>query len=175
MSQNKLKILCKYLNENLKKEFIQASSSSAAASVIFVWKSEEGLHFCVDYCALNTITIKNWYLILLIQKTLNQLSKAKFYTKLDIIVIFNQLQIAKEDKRLTAFWTQYSLFEYLVMSFSLANALSSFQHYVNDVLQLYLDIFYTAYIDDILIYSNSLFEHWKHVKLILKALQEAGL
>ena len=117
----------------------------------------------------------NWYLIPLIQKTLNWLSKTKFYTKLDIIAAFNWLQIAKEDKRLTAFWTQYSLFEYLVMSFSLANALSSFQHYVNDVLQLYLDIFYTAYIDDILIYSNSLFEHWKHVKLILKALQEAGL
>ena len=61
------------------------------------------------------------------------------------------------------------------MPFGLANALSSFQHYINDVLRKYLDIFCTLYIDNILIYSNSVKEHEKHVRKVLKALQDTGL
>jgi len=53
------------------------------------------------------------------------------------------------------------------MLFSLANALSLFQYFVNNTLRPYLDVFYTAYINDILIYSNSLAKYWKHVKLVL--------
>ena len=60
---------------------------------------------------------------------------------------------------MTAFMTHYSLFEYLVMPFSLCNAPATFQAYVNKALQPYLDVFCTAYIDDILIYSNTLEEH----------------
>ena len=61
------------------------------------------------------------------------------------------------------------------MPFGLTRAPSTFQHYINDVLREYLNIFYTAYLDDILIYNNSLKEHQKHVKLILQALKIAGL
>ena len=175
MSQNELKVLRKYLDDNLKKGFIQASSSPAASPVIFVRKPGGGLRFCVDYRALNAITIKNRYPIPLIQETLARLSKAKVYTKLDIIAAFNRLRIAKGDEWMTAFRTRYGLFEYLVMPFGLANAPSSFQHYVNDVLRPYLDIFCTAYIDDILIYSDSVSEHRKHVELVLGALRQAGL
>ena len=76
--------------------------------------------------------------------------------KLDIIYAFNCLCIAEGDKWLTVFCTRYGLFEYLVMLFGLVNALSSFQYFVNDALRPYLDIFCTAYIDDILIYSDNL-------------------
>ena len=76
---------------------------------------------------------------------------------------------------MTAFRTQYELYEYLVMPFGLANALSSFQHYINDVLREYLNVFYTVYIDNILIYSNSVKEHEEHVRKVLKALRDAGL
>ena len=95
--------------------------------------------------------------------------------KLDIIHAFNRLCIAEGDEWLTTFCTQYGLFEYLVMLFSLVNAPSLFQHFVNDTLRPYLDVFCTAYIDDILIYSNNLTEHWKHVNLVLEALYGAGL
>ena len=61
------------------------------------------------------------------------------------------------------------------MPFSLANALSLFQHYINDTLRDYLDVFCTAYINDILIYSNFWEEHTAHVKKVLKCLQIAGL
>ena len=106
---------------------------------------------------------------------MNRLSKARIYTKLDIIYAFNRLRIAEGDEWLTAFRTRYGLFKYLVMPFGLANAPSLFQHFVNNTLRPYLDIFCTAYIDDILIYSDNLTEHRKYVKLVLEALRGASL
>ena len=76
---------------------------------------------------------------------------------------------------MTAFMTCYSLFEYLVMPFGLCNAPATFQAYMNKALQPYLDVFCTAYIDDILIYSNTLEEHQEHVNLVLDALTATGL
>jgi hypothetical protein len=71
MSQNELKVLRKYLDDNLLKGFIRASSSPVASPVIFVKKLGGGLRFCVDYRSLNAMTVKNCYLIPLIQETLN--------------------------------------------------------------------------------------------------------
>ena len=71
--------------------------------MLFVKKSEEELHFCIDYQALNTITIQNQYLIFLIQETLNQFSKAQYFIKLDIIHTFNQIHIYENDEKYTAF------------------------------------------------------------------------
>ena len=176
MSRDELLVLQKYLTENLEKGFIRSSSSPAASPVLFVKKPGGGLRFCVDYRALNAMTIKNRYPLPLIRETLDRLSKACiFFTKLDIVAAFNRLRMAYGEEWKTAFRTRYGLFEYLVMPFGLANAPSSFQHYINDVLREYLDIFCTAYIDDILIYSSSMKEHKGHVTKVLKALQKAGL
>ena len=71
MSREELEVLKKYLTENLNKSFIQASSSPPTAPVLFVKKPEGGLCFCVDYRALNTITIKNCYPLPLIQEMLD--------------------------------------------------------------------------------------------------------
>src|SRR6266700_8389619 len=95
--------------------------------------------------------------------------------KLDLIYTFNRLRIAKGDKWLTAFRTQYGLFKYLVTPFGLTNALSSFQYFINNTLQPYLDVFYTTYINNILVYSNNLAKHQKHINLILQALRRASL
>ena len=73
MSRDEALKLCQYLDENLSKEFIWVSHSDAAASVLFMKKSEEGLCFCVDYWGLNVISVKNWYLLPLISETLNYL------------------------------------------------------------------------------------------------------
>jgi hypothetical protein len=70
---------------------------------------------------------------------------------------------------------KYGLYEYLVMPFGLTNTLASFQRWMNEVLSDYLDIFCIAYLDDILIYSDNIETHWKHVKIILKRVEEVGL
>lgn len=175
MSRDELLVLREYLEENLGKGFIRASRSPAASPVLFVRKPGGGLRFCVDYRALNALTVKNRYPIPLIRETLDRLCRARYYTKIDIIAAFNRLRIAKGDEWKTAFRTRYGLFEYLVMPFGLTNGPASFQHYVNDALREHLDIFCTAYLDDILIYSNSLEEHKRHVKQVLQRLREFGL
>ena len=74
------------------------------------------------------------------------------------------------------FCTHSGLYEYLVMPFSLANAPSTFQNYINNVLGSdILDVFGTVYVDDILVYSQTLKEHQKYVKLVLSQLQDASL
>ncbi|KAI0995914.1 Transposon Ty3-I Gag-Pol polyprotein [Podosphaera aphanis] len=175
MSREELDVLKKYIRENLEKGFIRPSSSPAASPVLFVKKPGGGLRFCVDYRALNELTIKNRYPIPRINETLSLLGKAKYFTKLDVISAFNRMRIAEGDEYLTAFRTRFGLYEYLVMPFGLANAPSSFQNYINDTLKGYLDEFCTAYIDDILIFSGTLQEHEIHVKKVLSRLQEAGL
>ena len=157
------------------KSFIWASSSSAASLVLFAKKPGGGLHFCGDYWALNAITVKNRYLLPLIKETLERVYKAKIFSKIDIIAAFNKLRIKEGEEWKPAFWTRYGLYEYFIMSFGLANSLSLFQTYINNILHGMLNVFCTAYIDDILIYSNSKKEHQKHVCKVLEALRKAGL
>ena len=167
--------LCQYLDENLSKEFIWVSHSDAVTSVLFMKKFKEDLYFCIDYWGLNVITVKNWYLLPLISETLNCLSWVRIFTKLNIIAAFNRLCIWEDNKVLTAFCTYFSLFEYLVMSFNLCNSSASFQNYINDTLQKYLDNFYTVYLNDILIYSEIEAEHKIYIKHILQKLHEVSL
>lgn len=175
MTRDELAAAKKYIDENLAKGFIRPSTSPCASPVVLAKKPGGGLRFCVDYRALNAITIKNRYPIPLIRETLDRLCKAKFYTKLDIIAAFNRLRVKEGCEYLTAFNTRYGQFEYLVMPFGLCNAPSTFQGYINETLHDLLDDFCTAYLDDILIFSNALKEHRKHVVLILQRLRKAGL
>ena len=126
MSRDEALELHQYLDENLSKGFIRVSRSDAAVSVLFVKKLREGLCFCVDYWGLNVITVKNWYLLPLISETLNRLSWATIFTKLNIIAAFNRLCIWEGDEALITFCTHFSLFEYLIMPFGLCNGPASF-------------------------------------------------
>jgi len=98
MSQDELRVLKKYLKNNLIKDFIQVSSFSMISSILFVKKSSEELRFCVNYQDLNVMTVKNRYSLLLIRETLDRLIKIKYYIKLDIIAVFNKLRMTYEDE-----------------------------------------------------------------------------
>jgi RNase H-like domain found in reverse transcriptase/Reverse transcriptase (RNA-dependent DNA polymerase)/Integrase zinc binding domain len=121
------------------------------------------------------MTIKNRYPLPLFKETLNNLQGAKFFTRLDVVSAFNRLRIAKGQEWLTAFRTRYGLFQSKVMPFGLTGAPATFQHFINDTLREYLDVFCSAYLDDILIYSNDLETHKEHVAKVLEALEKAGL
>ena len=103
MSQNDLLVLHNTLNGLLDKGFIRVSQSPAAAPVLFVKKPGGGLWFCVDYCGLNKITRKDHYPLPLIQETLNSISKAKFFPKLDVIAAFHKIRVEEGDEWKTAF------------------------------------------------------------------------
>ena len=159
MCRDELLVLQKYLKDHLFKGFIRVSSSSAASSIIFVKKPEGDLWLCVNYCSLNNLTVKNRYSLPLIWETLNLMTFSVIFTKLNIIAAFNKLQMTKGEEWKTAMRICYRLFKYLMMPFGLCEASSSFQSYINDLLRDCLNIFATAYIDDILIYSKSVKEH----------------
>ncbi|KAL2017202.1 hypothetical protein VTK56DRAFT_2409 [Thermocarpiscus australiensis] len=176
MSREELIVLRKTLTELLDKNFIRASSSSASAPVLFVRKPGGGLRFCVDYRGLNAVTRKDRYPLPLINETLRSLSKAKWLTKLDVIAAFHKIPIKEGDEWKTAFRTRYGLYEWLVTPFGLTGAPATFQRYINKTLREYLDEFCSAYMDDVLIYSDgSLSDHRKKVKMVMRRLQEAGL
>jgi hypothetical protein len=103
------------------------------------------------------------------------LSKAKWFTKLDLHGAYNLIHMAEGKEWKTAFRTRYGLFTSLVMPFGLTNALAIFQNYINDILAPYLHCFCTTYLDDTLIYSDNFEEHQQYVRLVLNAFAKVGL
>ena len=159
-----LEILRTHLNNALVKGWIQCSVSSAETSVLFVLKKNEELHLCVDYQSMNQITIKNRHFLPLISKTLNWLSEAKIFFKLNLKDTYHHIQIKEGNKWKTAFHICYSHFKYMIMSFRLVNTSVTFQDYINWALTEIVNIFCIVYLNNIFIYSETLTEHKKHIK-----------
>ena len=175
LSRDQALVVKKYIDDMLGKGYIRPSTSEYAAPVLIVKKPDGGLRVCIDYRALNAVTIKNRNTPPLIRDTLARLCTARIYSKFDIIAAFNEIRMRKGDEKKTAFLTRYGLFEYVVMPFGLCNALGTFQSFINATLHEYLDDFCTSYMDDILVYSRTRDEHVVHVRKVLKRLQKAGL
>ena len=153
MPSSELVELKKQLDEMLQKGYIRPSSSPWGAPAIFVGKKDGSLRMCVDYRALNDVTIKNKYPLPRIDDLFDQLSGAQVFSKIDLRTGYHQLKIRNEDIPKTSFTTRYGLYEYTVMSFGLTNAPAFFMHMMNNVFMDFLDKFVVVLIDDILIYS----------------------
>ncbi|WVZ76464.1 hypothetical protein U9M48_024440 [Paspalum notatum var. saurae] len=150
----------KNIDELLAKGYIRPSSSPWAFPVLLVEKKDTNeKRMCVDYRALNEVTIKNKYPLPRIDDLFDQLQGACAFSKIDLRSGYHQLKIRPSDIPKTAFTTKYGLYEYLVMSFGLTNAPAYFMHLMNRVFMDYLDKFIVVFIDDILIYSKSREEH----------------
>ncbi len=164
-----------YIDKITAKKFIKFNNSSYTAPILVVKKSKKRLKTYIDYRILNTFTIKNRNALLLIKKTLSRLYKIKYYSKFDVIAAFNKIRVKEGDKEKTVFLIKYGFFEYLIIFFELYNAPGTFQSYINETLHEHLDKFYLAYLDDILIYSDTEEEHLKYIKIILEKLRKTGL
>jgi hypothetical protein len=130
---------------------------------------------CVDYRALNKLTVKNRYPLPRIDDLLDHLHGACVFTKLDLQSGYWQIRISEEDIPKTAFRTRYGHYEWRVMPFGLTNALATFQALMNDVLRPFLDNLVIVYLDDILIFSETLEDHPEHVDKVLTAFKKARL
>jgi hypothetical protein len=96
--QTELVALKEFLKENLKKGFIRKSKSLASTPILFVPKKDRGLYLCIDYRSLNTVTIKNRYLLLLITEIIDRVTRANYFSKIDLKDIYYRLRIKKGDK-----------------------------------------------------------------------------
>lgn len=155
----------------LKKSFIRKSIFQYATSIFIMKKSKKKLKICVDYKTLNVLTIKNRNASSLIKKTLIKLCSIKIYNKFDIIVVFNEIRMKKNDEHKIAFFTRYKLFEYVIMLFELCNVFETFQTFINSTFKKYFDDFCTNYLNDIFIYNDNRKNYIKYVFKMLQKLQ----
>ena len=173
--QRELQILREYLDSALNKGQIRSSKSPTRAPILFVLKVDGIIRLYVNYRRLNKITIKNWYLLPLVGELLNRLSYSKIFIKLDLRNIYYRLYIKKGDKQKTVFKIRYGYFKYLVLPFSLSNAPTTFQSYINKALENLVDTIYIVYLDNILIYLKNKSKYIKYVEQVLERLRAQGL
>jgi hypothetical protein len=142
MAASELAELKKQLEELQQSGFIRPSSSPWGAPVLFIKKKDGSMRMCVDYRALNEVTIKNKYPLPRIDDLFDQLKGAKYFSKIDLRSGYHQLKIKESDIPKTAL------------------------EFMEE-----LDKFVIIFIDDILIYSKSVEEHEQHLRVVLEKLR----
>ncbi len=149
------------------------SNSPFAAPILFVAKKGAALRMCVDYRALNKLTVKNKYPIPRFDDPLSQLQGATVFLSLELTSGYHQIR--PEDVPKTAFNTPFGQYKFKVLRLGLTNAPATFQAVMNDIFRPYLGKFLLVYLDDILVFSKSPEEHAEHLRLVLQLLREHSL
>ena len=157
------------------KGFIRPSTSPWGAPVLFAKKKDKTLRLCIDYRQLNRVTIKNRYPLSRIDDLFDQLRGARVYSKIDLHTGHQQLRVRDTDIPKTAFRTRYGHFEFTVMPFGLTNVPTAFMDLMHRAFQPYLDQFVVVFMDNILIYSQTEWEHEYHLRIVLQLLRDHQL
>ena len=126
LSSTEMEELRRQVEVLLEQGWIRPSSSPFGAPVLFIPKKGGQWCMCIDYRALNKITVKNRYPLPKVEELMDRLHGARYFTKLDLYSGYHQIRLREEDIQKTAFVTRYGAFEYLVMPFGLCNAPATF-------------------------------------------------
>ena len=156
---------------------IQPSLSPWASGIVMVKKKSGELRFCCDFRPLNEVTIKDAYPLPHIDESLARLGNAKIYTSIDLAWAFWQIPLRKADHHKTAFACELGLFEWRRMPFGLCNASATFQRAIARALQKIVNrkgSMVMAYIDDIVIATETVEDHMARLREIFECLREAG-
>lgn len=163
------------IQDGLEHGFIRPSTSPWGSPVLFVKKKDGTLRLCIDFRALNALTIKRRTALPRIDDLLDRMTGAKYFTTFDLRSGYNQMRMSEESIPFTAFKTKWGLFEYTVLSFGLCNAPASFQALMTDIFRAYLDQWMIVFIDDLLCWDSDLDTHAQHVEIILETLRRHKL
>ena len=156
---------------------IQPSLSPWASGIVMVKKKSAELRFCCDFRPLNEVTIKDAYPLSRIDESLSRLGKAKIYTSIDLAWAFWQIPVRKADRQKTAFACELGLFEWRRMPFGMCNASATFQRAIARALQRIVNregSMVMAYIDDIVIATETIEDHMDRLREVFQCLREAG-
>ena len=111
ISASQLEFVKKFLEEHLKKEFIEVSNALCSSSILLVKKPRGDIRFCINYRKLNALTKKDAYLLPLIAETIVRLKKAVIFTKINICQAFHKLQISTNSEDLTTFASRFGAYK----------------------------------------------------------------
>lgn len=165
----------KQVTDLLAKGFIEPSNSPFGAPVLFVQKKDGTLRMCIDYRALNNITVRDRYPLPNIQDLIDKLHGSTVYSSLDLQQGYHQIRIKEEDVPKTAFLTPLGQFQFKVLCFGLTNAPATFQRVMNSIFGQYIGKFVLLYLDDVLVFSRNATEHAQHLRLVFEVLRKHKL
>ena len=165
----------KLLDDMLGRNVIQPSNSPWASPVVLVPKKDGSLRFCVDYRRVNAVTRKDAYPLPRVDDTLDTLSGSKWFSTLDLLSGYWQVEVDPEDREKTAFCTHEGLFEFRVMPFGLCNAPATFQRLMDAVLAGLQWSSCLVYIDNLVIPGKTFLEHLAHLRQVFQRLKVEGL
>ena len=151
------------LDEMLSNSIIEPSASEWSSPIVLVKKTDGTLRFCIDFRQLNSISEADAYRMPRIEDLIDCLGQANYISTLDLTRGYWQVPLSEEARAKTAFATKSGLYQFTVMLFGLKGALATFQHLMDTVLQGF-DSFSAAYLDDVIIYSNSWSDHLSHLQ-----------
>ena len=163
------------LSEMMERGVVEPSTSPWASPVVLVQKKDGSTRFCVDYRKVNDVTRKDAYPIPRIDTTLDTLAGARWFTTLDLLSGYWQVEIDENDREKTAFCTTESLFQFRVMPFGLCNALATFQRLMDLVLAGLQWSRCLVYIDDIIVLGHSFSNHLHNLESVFSRLHKSGL
>ena len=147
--------------------------------MVLVRKKDGSLRFCVDYRKLNSVTKPDVFPMPRIDDMLDQLGKSRYFSTLDLASGYWQIRVVPSSQEKTAFIAPQGLYEFRVMPFGLMNAPATFQRMMQKVLMGLNPPdgpdFVSVYVDDVLVFSDTLGEHLQHLRLVIDKLQGAGL
>ena len=164
------------LDEWLEADIIEPSSSPFASALVPVAKKgSDKIRWCIDYRGLNALTIRDRYPLPNIENNLFKLSQASVYTSIDSAGAFHCLPIAEEDRHKTSFVSPHGSFQFKYLPFGLCNAPSAYSRLIDKALGHLPAEFRLAYIDDVIIYSKNVEEHYQHIMQVLRAHVRVGM
>ena len=170
LKQEYLQDEVKYLLEN---DFIEPSQSNYSSPCILVPKSNGTYRMCTDYRKVNSVTKTDSFSIPRIDDCIDKVGNSKYVTKFDLLKGFWQVPLTDRAKEVSAFATPNGLYQYKVMPFGMKNSPATFQRLVNNVI-CGLDGC-DAYIDDVIIYSDSWSDHLQRIRNFFDRLSKAKL
>ena len=168
-------VLREELDDMERRGYIEPSSSSWAAPIVYVRKPRGGWRLCVDFRRLNAVAKINVYPLPRIQDIFSALSGARYFSSLDLAKGFWQIRIDEASKEKTAFTTCYGLFQFARLPMGLATAPGAFQEAMSAVLAGLNWVHAMVYLDDVLIYTPTFEKHLEVLDDVFKRFQKADL